>query len=135
MAGITERNRQKNELANIGYSLKYIDEWQPKTTLYRHKPSYYVSGEIAADVGTSVKGVPGNPDYVLKKSRIGQFPWQPGETCTCKWCVERNRDGGVAIRQDEGVAWDLKQEESSATPQPQARGRRRMGPYFQQSQA
>ena len=89
MADITERNRQKNELASIGFSMKYIDEWQPKTTLYRHKPSYSVSGEISEDVGTSVKGVPGSPDYVLRKAKIGLFPWEPGQDCQCTWCKER----------------------------------------------
>jgi len=88
MAGITERNKQRNELAGIGYSLRYIDEWQPKTTLYRHKPSYYVNGEMDSDVGTAVKGVPGSPDYVLRKAKIGLFPWPPSDTCTCKWCKE-----------------------------------------------
>ena len=51
MAGITERNQQKNELANAGFSLRYIDEWQPKTTLYRHRPSSNIEGEITEDVG------------------------------------------------------------------------------------
>ena len=86
VTGITERNKMKTELAGIGYSLKYIDEWQPKTTLYRHKPSYYVTGEVAEDVGSTVKGVPGNPAYVLRKAQIGLFPWIPGENCECQWC-------------------------------------------------
>ena len=47
VTGITERNKMKEELVGVGYSLKYIDEWQPKTTLYRHKPSYYVTGGVA----------------------------------------------------------------------------------------
>ena len=87
--GITERNKMKVELASIGYSLKYIDEWQPKTTLYRHKPSYSVSGKVSEDVGTEVNGVPGSPDYVLRKSRIGLFPWPPSESCECQWCQEK----------------------------------------------
>jgi hypothetical protein len=130
MAGITERNKQKNELASIGFSLKYIDEWQPKTTLYRHKPSYSVSGEIAADVGTSVKGVPGNPDYVLKKSRIGLFPWQPSETCTCKWCMGRRGTRDTVAARAEG---------SGSPPvsyePPLNRGSKRFGPHLEQSQA
>ena len=88
MVGITERNQQKRELVNIGYSMKYIDDWQPKTTLYRHKPSYDVSGKVSEDVGSTVKGVPGNPDYVLRKAKIGLFPWAPGESCECQWCAE-----------------------------------------------
>ena len=81
MVGITERNKQKLELANSGFSLRYIDEWQPKTTLYRHKASYNIQGELVRDVGTSIVGVPGNPDYVLRKARIGLFPWKPNESC------------------------------------------------------
>ena len=89
MVGITDRNKQKVELANIGYSLKYIDDWQPKVTLYRHKPSYSVSGKISEDVGTEVNGIPGNPDYVLRKSKIGLFQWPPSDTWDCQWCTAR----------------------------------------------
>ena len=89
MVVITDRNKQKVELANIGYSLKYIDDWQPKVTLYRHKPSYSVSGKISEDVGTEVNGIPGSPDYVLRKSKIGLFQWPPSETCECQWCTAR----------------------------------------------
>ena len=88
MAGITERNMQKVELANNGFSMRYIDEWQPKTTLYRHKPSLNVEGEVVMDTGTPVTGVPGNPDYVLRKAKIGLFPWKPGVSCDCKWCKD-----------------------------------------------
>ena len=88
MVGITERNQQKLELTNAGFTLKYIDEWQPKTTLYRHKASYTAEGEISQDVGSTLKGVPGSPDYVLRKARIGLFPWKPGDQCDCQWCKE-----------------------------------------------
>ena len=88
MAGITERNMQKVELANNGFSMRYIDEWQPKTTLYRHKPSLNVEGEVVMDIGTPLIGVPGNPDYVLRKAKIGLFPWKPGVSCDCQWCRE-----------------------------------------------
>ena len=88
MAGITERNQQKVELANSGFSMRYIDEWQPKTVLYRHKASLNVQGEVVRDVGTALTGVPGNPDYVLRKAKIGLFPWKPGVSCDCKWCKD-----------------------------------------------
>ena len=88
MAGITERNQQKMELVNSGFSMRYIDEWQPKTTLYRHKASMNIQGEVVRDVGTTVTGVPGNPDYVLRKSKIGLFPWKPSESCECRWCKD-----------------------------------------------
>jgi len=78
----------KQELAGLGYSLSYIDDWQAKTRLYRHRPSYNTQGEISDVVGTYVDNVPGNPDYVLRKARIGLFPWKPSESCECKWCKD-----------------------------------------------
>ena len=118
MAGITERNQQKEELASAGFSLRYIDEWQPKTILYRHKPSYNVEGEMTEGVGSTARGVPGSPDYVLRKSRIGLFPWPPSDTCECRWCKERGAAGTPAAPAPE--------EES----EPAGRGTRRMGPHF-----
>ena len=88
VTGITERNKMKQELAGLGYSLSYIDDWQAKTRLYRHKPAYNTQGEISDVVGTYVDNVPGNPDYVLRKARIGLFPWKPSESCECKWCKD-----------------------------------------------
>ena len=88
MAGITERNQQKRELVISGFSMRYIDEWQAKTILYRHKASLNVQGEVVRDVGTTLTGVPGNPDYVLRKAKIGLFPWKPGVSCDCKWCKD-----------------------------------------------
>ena len=88
MAGITERNQQKMELVNTGFSMRYIDEWQAKTVLYRHKASLNVQGEVVRDIGTALTGVPGNPDYVLRKAKIGLFPWKPGVSCDCKWCED-----------------------------------------------
>ena len=137
MVGITERNRQKNELASIGFSLKYIDEWQPKTTLYRHKPSYTVSGEMAEDVGSVVKNVPGSPDYVLRKARIGLFPWMPGDTCTCKWCLEGRQPGEPvqqASQDTPGAAEGQRVGEgASATPVSRRRETGQTGPYYQVS--
>ena len=126
MAGITERNQQKIELANNGFTLRYIDEWQPKTTLYRHKPSYNVDGEITEDVGTTVKGVPGSPDYVLRKSKIGLFPWPPSEGCTCRWCV-----GNQPEKEVPSVAESVSNPPDSSQ-EPKAKPKLRLGPYFQQ---
>jgi len=86
VTGITERNQMKAELVNLGYSLKYIDDWQPKTTLYRHRPAYNAEGVMSDAIGTAVLNVPGNPDYVFRKSKIGLFPWMPSEKCECQWC-------------------------------------------------
>ena len=87
VTGITERNKMKTALVNVGYSMKYIDDWQPKTTLYRHKEACNVDGDVTDAVGTSVLNVPGSPDYVLRKAKIGLFPWMPGDSCECKWCA------------------------------------------------
>ena len=125
MTGISERNRQKNELTSVGFSMKYIDEWHPRTTLYRHKPSYNIDGEMTADVGTSVEGVTGEPSYVLKKAKIGLFPWKPNEGCTCQWCNE-NKVTQVAAKTEVVEAAP----ESSAPVAPIGRGKRRMGPHF-----
>jgi hypothetical protein len=126
MAGITERNQQKIELVNNGFYLRYIDEWQPKTTLYRHKPSYNVEGEITGDVGTMVKGVPGSPDYVLRKSKIGLFPWPPSVGCTCRWCVKNQPEQEVP-----SVAESISNPPDSSQA-PKAKPSPRLGPYFQQ---
>ena len=121
MAGITLRNNQKAELKSAGFSYRYIDEWQPKTTLYRHKPSYNIDGEMTADVGTAVKGVPGSPDYVLRKSKIGLFPWPPSVGCACRWCVASAPVPEEEPKGDSGA--DL----STLT----GRSPKKMGPYFQ----
>ena len=88
VTGITERNKLKQELSGLGYSMSYINDWQPKTTLYRHKPSYHIDGSVCDKVGTAVHNVPGSPDYVLRKAKIGLFVWKPGDQCECQWCKE-----------------------------------------------
>jgi len=88
VTGITERNKLKQELSGLGYSMSYINDWQPKTTLYRHKPSYHIDGSVCDEIGSAVHNVPGSPDYVLRKAKIGLFVWKPDEECECKWCKE-----------------------------------------------
>ena len=90
MVTTTDRQRIRAELVALGYAWEYIDEWQPKATLYRHAPGLDIEGNVAFPVGTPLKGVPGNPDYVLKKARLGMFQYLPGETCECRWCSVRN---------------------------------------------
>ena len=77
--------------------MKYIDEWQPKTTLYRHKPILTLDGSISQDVGSKVEQVPGNPDYVLRKAKIGLFPWKPSSECDCQWCGESFAKAEVVV--------------------------------------
>ena len=137
MAGITERNQIKNELVGMGYSLKYIDEWQPKTRLYRHKAAYSVTGTMMEGVGTFISNVPGSPDYVLRKAKIGLFPWTPSDSCTCRWCLE-SRQPGEPIQQvsqdTSGVAGGQGVEEGApAAPISRRRESGQTGPYYQAS--
>ena len=88
MVTTKERTDIREELVSQGYSWEYVDEWQPKITLYLHKPKVDAStDEIINPVGTKLENLPGNPDYVLRKSRLGMFPSPPSDTCECRWCV------------------------------------------------
>ena len=100
MVGITERNEQKKELVALGYSLKYIDDWQPKTTLYRHKEAFNTDGVVSGTIGSTIENLPGNPSYVLPKAKIGLFTWPPSETCECRWCIERRTSGAKSEASD-----------------------------------
>ena len=128
VSGITGRNQMKAELVNLGYSMKYIDDWQPKTTLYWHRETYSDEGNITDAIGTSVSDVPGNPDYVLRKAKIGLFPWMPNDSCTCRWCAQRDPVPQPVAQPAEQVAEKVVEEDISPR-----RGRRRTGPWFQQS--
>ena len=90
MVNLSDRQRMRSDLVAAGYSWEYIDEWQPKTTLYRHAPGLNINGNEVIPVGSPIKGVPGSPEYVLKKAGIGMFPFLPGDTCECKWCKARS---------------------------------------------
>ena len=92
MVNLSDRQRMRQELVAQGYSWEYVDEWQPKTSLYRHAPGLDIEGNEVFPVGTIIKGVPGSPDYVLRKARLGMFPYPPANTCECRWCVARKVD-------------------------------------------
>ena len=89
--GTKERTELRDKLVSQGYDWKYIDEWQPKVTLYRHCPVKSPKGEIISPRGTAIKNLPGHPDYVHKKTKIGLFQWPPSDTCACRWCVEESK--------------------------------------------
>jgi hypothetical protein len=89
MVNLSDRQRMRQELVAQGFSWEYVDEWQPKTTLYRHAPGLNIQGNEVFPVGSAIKGVPGSPDYVLRKARLGMFPYPPADTCECRWCVAR----------------------------------------------
>ena len=89
MVSFKDRRQMRQELVSQGFAWEYIDEWQPKTTLFRHAPGLDMQGNEAVPVGAQIKGVPGNPDYVLRKARLGMFPYPPNEGCQCRWCSQR----------------------------------------------
>ena len=102
MVGITERNKHKQGLISVGFSLGWIDQDRPKVTLYRHKASYNAEGCMSEDIGTTVRGVPGEHGYVLSKAKIGLFPWAPGESCKCQWCSVSKTQVVVETVEDRG---------------------------------
>jgi hypothetical protein len=107
MVTTVERQRLRQELVSQGYTWDYMDTWQPKTTLYRHAPGLGVEGKIVFPVGTAIKGVPGNPDYVARKSRLGMLPYPPTDSCECRWCVDRM--GGpeiIEVAKEIAKEWD-----------------------------
>ena len=120
-----ERTELRQELVSQGYSWEYIDEWQPKISLYRHRTKVSPSGEVVSEAGTRLDNLPGNPDYVSRKARVGLFPWPPSDSCTCRWCAGRNTGPKLVQPSPE------KTEENK--PDPRIRGKRRLGPYAQLS--
>ena len=104
MVTTKERTEIRAELVSQGFSWEYVDEWQPKITLYRHAAILSESGVIVSPVGTKIVNLPGNPDYVLRKARLGMFPYLPGDTCECRWCVARQVNDPEAELEPEKVA-------------------------------
>ena len=98
-----ERSELRDELVGQGYSWEYVDEWQPKTTLYLHRAKTDQNGTEVTPIGTKIAGVPGNPDYVARKARIGMLPYPPSDTCECRWCVVSSVDKEQVVDSDEKV--------------------------------
>ena len=120
-----ERTALREELVSQGYSWKYIDEWQPKVTLYRHRELTNLSGETVSPVGAALVNLPGSPDYVSRKARLGLFPWKPGTNCTCRWCAKDRPEQEVP-----SVAESISNPPDSSQA-PKAKPSLRLGPYFQ----
>ena len=119
-----ERTELRQELVGQGYSWEYIDEWQPKVSLYRHRAQVSPSGEVVSEAGTKLVNLPGNPDYVSRKARQGLFPWPPSGSCSCRWCATRSHEP-----KPETAPTDMAEEPSKPVA---IRGRRRMGRHFGQ---
>lgn len=129
--GTKERTELRAELISQGYAWKYIDEWQPKVTLYRHRAMYSPSGEIVSPVGTAVRNLPGSPDYVSRKAKIGLFIWQPGQGCQCRWCVELHTASNQPSEATEATESAVAETPDDAVLR--GKGTRQMGPYFKPS--
>ena len=100
MVTTRERTQLREELVGQGYSWEYIDGWQPKITLYRHAEKLNTSKEVVSSIGTKVENLPGNPDYVLRKARIGLLPYPPSDTCECRWCEVRAVKIETEVKED-----------------------------------
>ena len=85
-----KRQELRAELTSQGYAWEYINSWPPKTNLYVHRPMLNPEGHVVNDRGVLIQNVPGHPDYVARKSRIGLLAWPPGEGCACKACREHD---------------------------------------------
>jgi hypothetical protein len=127
-----ERTELRKDLVGQGYHWDYIDEWQPKVSLYRHRAMISPSGELVSDVGTKLDNLPGNPDYVSRKGRQGLYPWPPGDTCTCRWCAERKPTSRPIAPSAEKMAEKVVEKVVEEDRSPR-RGKRRTGPWFKQS--
>ena len=113
----SERTALREELVSQGYSWNYIDEWQPKITLYRHRELKNPNGEIVGESGTKLEGLPGNPDYVNRKARQGLLQWPPGDACTCRWCAKRNKSAApVPSEPQENPVLNLRRGGRQTTP-------------------
>ena len=131
MVTTNERTKLRDELVGQGYSWEYIDGWQPKITLYRHRD--IKNGEVVVSpVGTKVENLPGNPDYVLRKARIGLLPYPPSDTCECRWCEARAAEVVIEVTEEqveepkESITCDECSEELSAATKAGAMSRLRV---------
>jgi len=104
MTTAQDKVRQKADLAAKGYSIQYINSWQPKVDMWWHRDWLNLEGEVVKSAGTLVPNQPGNPDTQMRLSTRGLLPWKPGEDCLsrtatngekgCKGCRDR-RDAQV----------------------------------------
>ena len=97
-----ERTDLRKELVSQGYAWEYVDEWQPKTTLYLHAPKLNEQGDVVKPAGSKVENLPGSPDYVLGKARLGMLPYPPSSTCECRWCAVYNVKAEVKTESEDG---------------------------------
>jgi len=97
---LAERNRLKAELRKMGIKGEYLDSWQPREDLWRHKPQLNNNGKEIKPAGAVVPNQPSDLDHKMRLAIRGILPWKPDKTCMCKGC--RERDWDRAIINDEG---------------------------------
>jgi len=102
------RAEVRQELTSLGYSAQYMNSWQPKVTMYLHKPIVNDAGTITLPVGTPMLNQPGYPDHVARKSRLGWLTWEPSADCKCKSCRERPVEIDVVPTETEADTVSLK---------------------------
>jgi len=86
-----ERTYLKGELAKMGIKGDYLDSWQPRGPMWRHKPQLNISGNEVQPAGIEIPNQPLLWDHQLRMAvRIGALPWKPSKDCGCKLCRERD---------------------------------------------
>ena len=124
--GTRERTELRSALVGQGYHWNYIDEWQPKVSLYRHRAMVSPKGDVVSPAGTRLDNLPGSPDYVSRKAKQGLYTWPPSDACLCRWCGERK----AAVYVTGEVSAAPVATEPSVPVVLAGRGKRRMGPHF-----
>lgn len=95
-----ERSRLKEELGKLGIQGDYLESWQRREDLWRHRPQLNISGIESKPAGTVVPNQPSDMDHKYRLAVRGVLPWKPSRACACKAC--RERDWDRVVLSDEG---------------------------------
>ena len=87
---VQAREQLKRELQAHGYKVEILKDWQPKATLWRHRPMMNLKGTVVQVAGTQVGPLPGNPDSLNRYAYRGMLNYPPAESCRCPWCRKRD---------------------------------------------
>ena len=90
-----ERSELKRELAKMGIKGDYLNGWQPREDLWRHKPGLNNFGKEVFRAGAVVANQPSLWDHKLRMAVRGILPWKPNALCQCKACRERDWDRAI----------------------------------------
>ena len=106
-----ERQQLKRELGKLGIRGEYLEGWQPREDLWRHKPGLNNFGKEVKPVGSVVANQPSDWDHKLRLAVRGTLPWRPTRDCQCKAC--RERDWDKVVIDEEGQISMIAEEEVS----------------------